>query len=320
MSEAFGAPAQSAPQTGQEAGAQQIPASVSHLPDLAELANSAAAPTPTGQAPAPTWRVDINTPEDFQKYVQESSRGIVIFALYAQHSPASLQLVETLQKLVDSANGAVLLAAVDIIRLPEAAEAFGISGVPAGVAVLAGRPAPIYNGPVTEQELIDVLSQLLQLAAQYQLPGGFEAIVPEEDKPLPPLHAEALEALDAGDYDGARTAYRQALSENPGDKDAKLGLEQVNLLDRVKDLDPEAERAAAAADPLNITAAFNVADLDVTGGHVEDAYNRLLTLFSAVPAQEKNRVRSRLVQLFDVVGAGDERTIAARAKLTMALF
>ena len=153
--------------------------------------------------------------------------------------------------------------------------------------------------------------QLMQLAAQYQLPGGFEPIYAEEEKPVPPLHAKAVEALDAGDYEGARAAYKQAISDNPGDKEAKLGLEQVELLARVKNLDMAAERAAAAADPLNIEAAFNVADLDVVGGHVEDAYARLLRLFKAVPADEKTRVRERLVQLFDVVGTADARTVKA---------
>ena len=211
-------------------------------------------------------------------------------------------------------------AAVDVTKLPEAAQAFGVSGVPAGVAVLAGRPAPIYTGPVSAEDLGDVLSQVLQLAAQYQLPGGFDPVVPDDEKPLPPLHAEAVAALDRGDLEGARAAYRKAISENPGDKEAKLGLEQVELLARVKDLDMATERAAAAADPMNIDAAFNVADLDLVGGHVEDSYNRLLRLFSAVGPDDKARVRERLVQLFDVVGASDPRTVKARAALTMALF
>ena len=312
---------------GKQPEAAQIPASVRNVPDLGSLAASAGVPPQPGNTDphaaaqgTPTWRVEVNTPEDFQKYVQESSRGAVIFALYAEHSPSSVQMVDAVQKLVDSAAGSLLLAAVDIAKLPEAAQAFGVSGVPAGVAVLAGRPAPIYNGTVGEQELADVLGQLMQLAAQYQLPGGFEPIYAEEEKPVPPLHAKAVEALDAGDYEGARAAYKQAISDNPGDKEAKLGLEQVELLARVKNLDMASERAAAAADPQKIEAAFNVADLDVVGGHVEDAYARLLRLFKAVPADEKTRVRERLVQLFDVVGTADARTVKARAELTVALF
>ena len=229
---------------GKQPEAEQIPASVRNVPDLGSLAASAGVPPQPGNTDphaaaqgTPTWRVEVNTPEDFQKYVQESSRGAVIFALYAEHSPSSVQMVDAVQKLVDSAAGSLLLAAVDIAKLPEAAQAFGVSGVPAGVAVLAGRPAPIYNGTVGEQELADVLGQLMQLAAQYQLPGGFEPIYAEEEKPVPPLHAKAVEALDAGDYEGARAAYKQAISDNPGDKEAKLGLEQVELLARVKNLD-----------------------------------------------------------------------------------
>ena len=312
----------------QNGAAQEIPASVRNAMELnPNAAQNAATQNVAAQSAgaqggeqtpsAPTWRYEVNTPEEFQKFVQLSSQGAVIFALYAPHSPSSLQMLEGVQKLVDSAAGTMICAAVDVTKLPEAAQAFGVSGVPAGVAVLAGRPAPIYTGPVSAEDLGDVLSQVLQLAAQYQLPGGFDPVVPEDEKPL---HAEAVAALDRGDLEGARAAYRKAIAENPGDKEAKLGLEQVELLARVKDLDMATERAAAAADPMNIDAAFNVADLDLVGGHVEDAYNRLLRLFSAVGPDDKARVRERLVQLFDVVGASDPRTVKARAALTMALF
>ena len=257
----------------QNGAAQEIPASVRNAMELNPNAAQSAGEQGGEQTPsAPTWRYEVNTPEEFQKFVQLSSQGAVIFALYAPHSPSSLQMLEGVQKLVDSAAGSMICAAVDVTKLPEAAQAFGVSGVPAGVAVLAGRPAPIYA------------------------------------------------ALDRGDLEGARAAYRKAIAENPGDKEAKLGLEQVELLARVKDLDMATERAAAAADPMNIDAAFNVADLDLVGGHVEDAYNRLLRLFSAVGPDDKARVRERLVQLFDVVGASDPRTVKARAALTMALF
>ena len=299
---------------GQNAGAQDnaarsgaqaeanIPASVRNAVELNPASGTQGSAASSGAQPdapaAPTWRYDVNTPEEFQKFVQLSSQGAVIFALYAPHSPSSLQMLEGVQKLVDSAAGSMICAAVDITKLPEAAQAFGVSGVPAGVAVLGGRPAPIYTGPVSAEDLA----------------------VPEDEKPLPPLHAEAVAALDRGDLPAAREAYRKAIAENPGDKEAKLGLEQVELLARVKDLDLATERAAAASDPMNIEAAFNVADLDLVGGHVEDAYNRLLRLFSAVGADDKKRVRERLVQLFDVVGASDPRTVKARAALTMALF
>ena len=297
---------------------EQIPASVRSAPVLGSASSADAV---AQNSSARSWRFDVKTPEEFQKYVQLSAQGAVIFGLYAPHSPASLEMLEAVENLVNAAEGAMLLAAVDITQLPEVTQAFGIDGVPAGVAVIAGRPAPLYNGQISVQDLSEMLGQVLQLAVQYQLPGGFEpAPSPEEEEALPPLHAKALEALDERDYDGARAAYRQALAENPGDHDAKIGLAQVDLLARVADLDLAQAREAAAADPLDIDAAFNVADLDLVGGHVEDAYARLLRLFKDVDPGDKTRVRERLVQLFDVVGAADPRTVAARAELTAAIF
>lgn len=295
-----------------------VPASVRGAMDLGAQAQAPAAPAEQGAAR--TWRVDVETNEDFQKYVNESGRGAVIFALYAPHSPASLQMLEATERLVNSAEGSMLLAAVDIVKLPEAAQVFGVTGVPAGIAVLGGRPAPIYTGTISPEELTQVLGQVLQLAAQYQLPGGFEPINPEAEKPLPPLHAAAIAALDAGDYAGARESYRKAIAENPGDKDAKIGLAQVGLLERVSTMNAAEVRAAAANNPNDIQAAFNVADLDLTGGHVENAYTRLLRLFSTVDADSKAQVRERLVELFSIVGDDDPRTKAARGQLTMLLF
>ena len=99
--------------------------------------------------------------------------------------------------------------------------------------------------------------------------------------PLPPLHAEAYDAIEAGDYPRAIAAYEKALAENPRDADARAGLGQVRLLDRVQGADLQAARAAAAAGPTDIAAQLPVADLDLAGGHVDDAFARLLDLFAA---------------------------------------
>lgn len=299
-----------------------LPASVRGAMDLSQSASAETRTSEPAQESAPTWRYEVTSEADFQKYVQMSAQGAVVFAFWADHSPASKETVETLQKIIDSAQGTLMLATVDMNKFPEIAGAFQIQGVPAAVAVLGGRPAPMYNGQVTEEQILDVLQQLLQIAAQQQLPGGFDPAPTaggEAEKPLPPLHQEAYDALERGDYEGARAAYNKAIAENPGDHDAKVGLAQVGLLERVGSVSNEA-RAQAAADPTDIEAAFAVADLDITGGHVEDAFRRLINLFKAVAPEEKTRVRERLLELFEVVGNQDPRVNKARADLMMALF
>ncbi|NLT53973.1 MAG: tetratricopeptide repeat protein, partial [Actinomycetales bacterium] len=140
------------------------------------------------------------------------------------------------------------------------------------------------------------------------------------EEPLPPLLQKAYDAIDAGDLDGAVGAYEQALRENPADEEARLGLAQVQLLRRTRDADPTAARAAAAAAPSDVDAQLLVADLDVLGGHVEDAFSRLVDMVRVTSGEDRNRVRVHLVELFDVVGADDPRVAKARVALANALF
>jgi putative thioredoxin len=196
------------------------------------------------------------------------------------------------------------------------------------VALVAGQPVPLFTGAVPEQQVREVLAQLLQLAAQNGVSGVAEVtgepevadVADAEEPPLPPLHAEAYDAIEAGDYPRAIIAYEKALAENPRDADARAGLGQVRLLDRVQGADLQAARAAAAAAPTGVEEQLLVADLDVAGGHVDDAFDRLLDLFGQLPADERTVVRERLLELFALVGDTDSRVIRARSRLASLLF
>ncbi len=63
-----------------------------------------------------------------------------------------------------------------------------------------------------------------------------------------------------------------------------------------------------------------MADLDLAGGHVDDAFARLLDLFAELPTDERAPVRERLLELFGVVGDADPRVIRARGRLASLLF
>ena len=136
----------------------------------------------------------------------------------------------------------------------------------------------------------------------------------------PQIPAPDFDAIEAGDYPRAIVAYEQALAENPRDAEARAGLGQVRLLARVQGADLQAARAAAASAPLDIDAQLAVADLDLAGGHIEDAFERLLDLFAALPSDERPAVCERLLELFGLVGDADPRVIQARGRLSSLLF
>src|SRR3546814_11195286 len=65
--------------------------------------------------------------------------------------------------------------------------------------------------------------------------------------------------------------------------DWSLDLCSSDRLDRIKGADLQAARAAAAADPSDVEAQFVVADLDLAGGPVAVAFDRLPDLFAVLP-------------------------------------
>jgi putative thioredoxin len=267
------------------------------------------------------------TDETFAQVLELSRAVPVVVDLWAEWCGPCKQLSPVLEKVVRELGGRLVLAKVDVDANPQLAQGFRAQSIPMVVALVAGQPVPLFTGAVPEQQVRDVFAQLLALAAQNGVTGVAEVTgddAPADAEPaepaLPPLHAEAFDAIESGDYARAVTAYEQALAENPRDADARVGLSQVRLLLRVQDADLQQARAAAAAAPTDVAAQFAVADLDVAGGHVEDAFTRLLDLFAVLPSDDRADVRERLLELFGLVGDADPRVVAARRRLASLLF
>lgn len=298
--------------------------------DLSSLRNRpvapAASPAPSGEpGSAPSLVFDV-TDDTFPQVLELSRTVPVVIDLWAEWCGPCKQLSPVLEKVVTELAGRLVLAKVDVDANPQLAQAFRAQSIPMVVALVAGQPVPLFTGAVPEQQVRDVFAQLLQLAAQQGVTGAVPAdadadpVAEPVEPPLPPLHAEAYAAIEEGDYPRAIAAYEKALAESPRDAEARAGLGQVRLLDRVQGLDLQEARAAAAAAPLDLPAQFAVADLDVSGGHVEDAFDRLLDLFAALPSDERGPVRERLLELFGLVGDDDARVIRARGRLSSLLF
>ncbi len=297
--------------------------------DLSALARPAGPPAgTTGGPPAPgPYTVDV-TEATFGEVVQSSTQYPVVVLLWSMRSPASLDLARDLGTLAERAAGGFQLARVDVDANRQVAAAFQVQSLPSVVAVLAGQPVPLFEGAYPVEQIAPVLDQLLAAAAANGVTGtaprGSDDVADAEEEPeeppLPPLHQEAYDAIERGDLDAAAGAYGQALRENPRDAMARAGLAQVGLLQRTQDVDPRVARQAAADDPRDVDAQLVVADLDVLGGMVDDAFARLVDLVRVTSGEERERVRVRLVDLFEVVGAEDPRVGPARRALASALY
>ncbi|MDM7830921.1 tetratricopeptide repeat protein [Cellulomonas edaphi] len=292
--------------------------------DLSSLARPATpAPGTPGGLPAPgAYVVDVDE-ASFPALVQRSTEHPVVVVLWAGWSEVSQQAAAALAALADQDAGRWLLARIDSEANPQIAAAFQAQSVPSVVAVLAGQPLPLYQGAPPADQVRGVIDQVLAAAEANGITGrvtpatAAPADEPEPEPELPPLHQAAYDAIERDDLDAAIAAYEQALRENPRDALARAGLAQVRLLVRTRDADLQAVRTAAASNPRDVDAQLAVADLDVLGGKVDDAFSRLIDLLAITKSEP---VRVRLVDLFEVVGSDDPRVVAARRAMANALY
>lgn len=312
----------------------QQPANLRGAVDLSALVHrderrADAAPGGDAAGRAPGGVVVATDDQGFGQVLELSRTVPVVVALWASWSEQSVQLVETLERLVRARAGRLVLAAADADQSPQLVQALQARAIPTLVALVGGQPVPLFEGVQPDDVIEQVFDQLLEIAERNgvngRVPADDETAEPGEaeepvEAPLPPLHQDAFDAISRGDFAAAASAYRTAIAQDPRDDLAVAGLAQANLLGRLqgKTLDEIRNRAASA--PEDLDAQLDVADLDLSGGHVDDAFARLLDLFPKQDPDGKNTVRERLLELFQVVGVEDPRVTAARRRLAMLLY
>lgn len=280
--------------------------------------------------PASSLVIDVNEAGFENDVLQRSAEVPVVIDFWAEWCEPCKQLGPLLERLAHEYNGRFLLAKVDVDANQMLMQQFGIQGIPAVFAVVAGQALPLFQGAAPEAQIRQTLDQLIQvgeerfgltgIAVDPSAAGEPQAAAPAPPGPYDSLLEAAARALDANDFAGAVQAYKNVLSDDPANTEAKLGLAQAELLSRVQATDPQKVRTEAAEKPADADAQMAAADLDLVGGHVEDAFGRLVETVRRTFGEDRDRVRLRLLDLFEVIGPEDPRVGAARTALARVLF
>jgi putative thioredoxin len=233
--------------------------------------------------------------------LQRSFEVPVVVDFWAAWCGPCRVLGPVLERLAREAQGAWVLAKVDVDASPSLAAAFQVQGIPAVHAFKDGRPAGQFVGALPEAQVRTWLAQLGPSA-------GDRAV------------AEGRDAESAGDLEAAAASYRRGLREEPGHSEARASLERVELALRAARVDEESLRARLGADPSDVDAAAGLADLEASRGRLDAAFGLLLEVVRRSPAAERERARKHLLRLLDTVPADDARAMAARRSLSLALF
>lgn len=281
--------------------------------DLSSLKQPPAAAGATGGG-APGGDHAVSEADFETKVLHRSMQVPVVVALYSQRSPGSVELVRTLQRLVEADGGSWALATVEAEANMRIAQALRVQGIPTVIAIAAGQPLADFEGAQPEAQVRQWLDAVVEAVA-----GKLEGGSAEEPDQADPRFVAAEEALERGDFDGAQAAYEAILTAEPNNTEAKAALRQLTFLARAQQV-PESAIATADADPANVDAAIAAADLELLGQQPEAAFDRLIAVVKRTAGDDKTKARTHLLELFELFDQAEPFVVAARRRLAAALY
>ena len=213
----------------------------------------------------------------------------VVVDLWAPWCGPCKSLGPILERVVAGSEGRVVLAKVNIDENPGVAKAFGVQSIPAVFAIHHREVVGSFVGAQGEDAVNEFVTKLLPDDEVDEL----EQLVATGDE------ASLRAALESRpDHPAAVCALAVLLVERDGDGDRA---EATALLDRVPET-PETRRIAA------------MSRVDVVG----DVEGELAGLLGQV--RDDDEARQRYLDLLEVMGPDDPRTVRWRQRLTSILF
>jgi putative thioredoxin len=295
--------------------------------DLAALKARNEAAARAAEAPAPAageWVVDV-TEATFQSQVLDRSFQVpVLLVVTSARAAAAAGMVSTLETLANGANGGLVLGKIDADQNPRIVQALQVQAVPTVFAVIGGQLVPGFEGTLPDEQLREFVGAVQEAAQQAGLTGAAPADATqdgaedagEQGIPEDPRFDAAEAALADGDYATARERFKAILDAEPANDAAALGLRQVDLLSRI-----DAQGGVAAdPEPGDVRAQLAAADLAFAADDADGAFTRLLELLSRTTGDDRDAVRQRLIEYFDLLGPDDPRVAPARREMARALF
>jgi len=284
--------------------------------------------------------IDINQDQFLEEVVEKSKTIPVLVDFWAPWCGPCKQLTPILEKLVNSKNGKIILAKVNVDENQAIAAQLKIQSIPTVYGFVDGKPIDAFQGAQPESQIEKMIDKLIEAT-----PGN----------EIPKLLEEAESFFKDQKFDEALQIYENLISLDPGNPKCISGMLRCLIqLNRYQDAseilesidektieDPEIQKikklienmnsssegktvedliSILSEDPNNHDIRFELAEKYFSQNQSAEAFHELLNIFSIDAKWNDESGKKKLLAYFDLLGFADPNVIEARKRLSSLMF
>ncbi len=280
--------------------------------------------------------IDVSEADFENKVLEESLNRLVVVDFWAPWCGPCKQLTPVLEKIVSSSPKKIVLAKINIDENQQIASQLRIQSIPAVFAFENKQVVNAFQGVIPETEIIKFLEKCIkgkldnnfddfynQIKALFDSNNflkakdsleNFIANNPEEIEGIC-MYAESLIGLkEINSVDN----FLNSLSDEIYNKEELEKIKQKIILIKQTDKGPSLDRLneELIKTPNNLDVVFKITDIHFANNNFNSCFDILLNYYP----KNKDKVKSKMLSYFDVLGFEHESTILYRKKLSSVMF
>jgi putative thioredoxin len=280
--------------------------------------------------------IDVNEVDFETKVLEESSNRLVVVDFWAPWCGPCKQLTPILEKVISSSPDKIVLAKVNIDENQQIAAQLRIQSIPAVFAFKERQPVDAFQGVIPETEVIKFLEKCIgeKLANNFeefyaQIKTLFhekklleakdllESFIAENTQEVDGICLYLESLIDLNEVNLADD-FLNSLSNEVIKKDKVKKIKDRILLIKKTDKGPSLEKLTKdlKSTPNNLDIVFKITDTHFANNNFDTCFDILLNYYPKF----KEKIKTKILGYFDVLGFEHESTILYRKKLSSIMF